>query len=266
MVPCAQLKVFTPLDAFPAPERERWAAYVQAGHGLTRREVAAQEEQDSVRLLMGGAPRGQDAALVRRAGRRILVCPLQMDLRAAVALEAFRRTVPPFLADAFVPDAARSRLDHLSASGRAPHILDEAWAVPLHWFIAFGPDERHFTDPAEGSGPRISYLTTVGQAVARLEQAIEVVEATLEDGDDVLAALAGIAAWLDGFEETSVLELDYGTVARSFRREELAADRTCEELWQAVEALEAGDLLGAAAFYGVARARWTHRRAIQHAS
>ena len=86
MVPRTQLKVFTPLEAFPAAERERWAAYVDSGLGLTRNQVAAEEETASVRLLLGRAPHGHDAALVRRAGRRILVCPLQLDLRAAVAL------------------------------------------------------------------------------------------------------------------------------------------------------------------------------------
>jgi hypothetical protein len=92
------------------------------------------------------------------------------------------------------------------------------------------------------------------------------VETTVEDGEDVLAALAGTAAWLDAFDPASLLELDYGQVGGLFAKEELRADRTCDELWQAVDALEVGDLLGAAAAYGVARARWTHRRAKQHAS
>lgn len=267
MVPCAKLKVFTPLDAFPPRERQRWAAYVDAGRGLTRRQVADAERGASVRLLAGRSPLGQDAALVRRAGKRILICPLQLDLRAAVAFASFRRMVPEAVVDAFVPGGgAAGALETLSSSGRAPHILDSPWAVPLDWFVAFDPDERRFSDPPEGAGPRITYLTTCGQAATRLERAIAVVEATVEDGEDVLATLAGTAAWIDAFDPSSLLELDYGPVARLFAREELRADRTCEELWEAIEALEAGDLLGAAAQYGVARARWTHRRAKQHAS
>ena len=274
MVPVAQLRVFTPLEAFPPRERERWSAYVAEGNGLNRRQVAdAEAGATAARLLTGRSPLandgalGDDAALVRRAGNRILLCPLQLDLRAAVALAAFRRTVPDRLVDAFVPDhRALDRLDDLSTSGRVPHILDEPWAVPLHWFVCFAPQERRFTDPPEGAGPRVTYLTTCDQAAERLERAIEVVEATVEDGDDVLAALAGVAAWVDAFDPGSLLELDYGAVSGLLSRDELQGDQTCAELWQAVDALAAGDLLGAAAYYGVARSRWTHRRAKQHAS
>jgi hypothetical protein len=268
VVPRAQLKVYSPLESFAPSERERWRAYVEAGRGLTRREVAEAETGDAVaRLLTGRSVLGPDAALVRRAGRRIMICPLQFELRAAVALASFRRTVPDVAFDAFVPqEPRRRRLEHLSASGRAPHVLDEPWAVPLHWFVAFAPHERRFTDPPEGAGPRLVYLTTCDQAIERFERVIEVVEATIDDGEDLLAALAGIAAWLDAFDPASLLELDYGQVGGLFAKEELRADRTCDELWQAVDALEVGDLLGAAAAYGVARARWTHRRAKQHAS
>jgi hypothetical protein len=268
MVPRAQLRVFSPLDDFPPRERERWAAYVDAGNGLTRREVAATEERSTtVRLVTGRTPMSSDAALVRRAGRRILICPLELDLRAAHALATFRRHVPEQVLDAFVPDGrGKDRLERLSDSGRVPHILDEAWVVPLHWFVAFGPDERHLTDPPEGNGPRVTHLTTCGQALARLERAIDAVETGVEDGEDVLAALAGTAAWLDSFDAASLLELDYGGVAAMLDEQQLRDDTTCEELWEAIEALLAGDLLAAAAAYGVARARWSRWHAKQHAS
>jgi hypothetical protein len=268
MVPTAQLKVFVPLASFPPRERERWTSYVEAGEGLTRSEVAEVEWRDaSARLVGGRSPLGPDAALVRRAGARTLVCPLQLDLRAAFALEAFRRTVPEVVVDQFVPDdGSRSLLAEAAATGRAPHILDEPWAVPLHWFVAFSPEERRFLDPPEGAGPRVRFLTTVGQAVLRLEHAIEVVEATVEDADEILLALAELAAWLDGFVDEAVVELDEGRVGLLRSPEERRADRTCEELHEALDALAAGDLLAAAATFGVVRARWSARRAKDHAS
>lgn len=268
IVPRAQLKVFSPLASFPVAERARWTAYVRAGRGLTRSEVAAAESVDAtIRLLTGRSRLGPDAALVRRAGQRILVCPLDLDLRAAFALAEFRRRVPAVVAPAFVPDpTVLAQLEELTSSGRVPHVLDEPWVVPLHWFLGFSPDERRFTDPPEGTGPRLVYLTTVAQALARYARAIGVVEATLEDGEEILAELAEVAAWLDAFDPNSVLELDYGRVARLFTPEELHADRSCAELWEAIDALEAGDLLGAAAGYGVARARWSGRRAKQRAN
>jgi hypothetical protein len=268
LVPRAQLKVFSPLEAFPPRERERWRSYVEDGRGLTRREVAAAESGAAVtRLVTGRSRLGPDAAIVRRAGRRTLICPLQLELRAAIALATFRRVVPPTAFDAFLPSrTSLGRLEQLSSSGRAPHVLDEPFAVPLHWFVAFSPSERRFTDPPEGAGPRLVYLTSVDQAQDRLERAIDVVESTVEDGEDVLAALADVAAWLDAFDASSLLELDYGGVAGSVPREVLREDRTCQELWSAIDALASGDLLAAAAAYGVARSRWNDHRGRQHAS
>lgn len=267
-VPRAQLKVFSPLDAFPPLERERWRSYVAAGRGLTRREVAAAEAGAAVsRLVTGRSRLGPEAAIVRRAGHRTLICPLQLELRAAVALASFRRVVPPTAFGAFLPAGQPlTRMEALSASGRAPHVLDEPFAVPLHWFVAFDPEERRLTDPPEGAGPRLVYLTSVAQAQDRLDHAIDVVESTVEDGEDVLAALADVATWLDAFDPASLLELDYGGIARTMPVDALREDRSCAELWRAIDALDTGDLLGAAAAYGVARARWNDHRARQHAS
>lgn len=268
MVPRAQLRVFSPLESFAPRERERWSAYVDAGGGLTRRQVAeAEDALVATRLVTGRAALGPDAALVRRAGRRILICPLQLDLRSAHALASFRREVPDSVLDAFVPDEGmRERLDRLSASGRAAHILDEPWAVPLHWFVAFSPDERHITEPPGAVAPRVTHLTTCGQAVERFGVAIDAVEATVEDSEDVLAALAGISAWLDAFDPASLLELDYGRVGAMLPPEQVRDDTTCADIWEAIEGLRTGDLLAAAAAYGVARARWMRWRAKQQAS
>ena len=265
MVPTAQLRVFTPLEAFPPRERERWSRYVAAGRGVTRTELADIEAGGVARLLTGRSRLGPDAALVRRANDQILLCPLQLDLRAAMALEAFRRTVPDGLLDTFVPhDQVRGALQQLSTSGRSPHILDEPWAVPLHWFVAFDPSDRRLR--TQGNGPRLTYLTTCDLAAQRFAKAIDIIESTLEDGEDVLAALAGTAAWLDAFDPSSLLELDYGRVATLFVPGELESDHSCADLWHAIDALASGDLLGAAAYYGAVSARWGGRRAKQHAN
>ncbi len=266
-VPRAQLKVFSPLEAFPPRERERWAAYVDEDGGLTRSEHEHAEEAAATRLLMGRTLFGPDAALVRRAGEQVLICPLELDLRAAVAMESFRQRIPDAVMAAFVPDGrVRGQLASLSSTGRVPHVLDEPWSVPLHWFVAFEPVERRLREHPEGHGGRLLYVTTCGQALERLERAIEVVEETLEDGEDVLAALASVTAWIDTFDPSSLLELDYAQVAGLFTDDELRRDRSCEELWQAIEALEVGDLMTAAATYGVVRARWSERWAHEHAN
>lgn len=268
MVPCAHLRAFEPLDAFPGRERERWSGYVSSGGGLSGTEaVRAEVEVATARMLTGRSSGRGEEALVRRIGARIHVCPLQLELRAAVALAEFRRQVPESLLEAFLPDrAARNRLDRLAMSGQTPHTRDAAWLVPLAWFVAFEPDERRVLDPPEGRGPRVVHLTTAAQAAERLVRAITVVEAGLEDGEEVLLSLAEVATWVDGFDPRSVIELDYGGVAALLEPAALVTDRTCADLWEAIEHLEAGDLLGAAAAYGVARSRWTGLHQRQFAS
>lgn len=262
-VPRAQLKVFSPLESFAPRDRERWRSYVETGGGLTRRQVQDVEAGAArARLLTGRTPYGPDAALVRRMGDRVLLCPLQLELRADRALERFRRTVPDAAYDAFLPRRPRTGPD----ASRVPHILDAPWVVPLHWFVAFRPEERRLHDPPEGAGPSLRYLTSIERAASRLGHVIEVVEERTEDGEDILAALADLAVWLDTFDPSSLLELDYGGVGRVLTPDELREDVTCEDLWEAVAALEAGDGLAVAAAYSLAVGRWRRLQAIQHAS
>lgn len=263
MVPTAQLKVFAPLDAFPPRERERWASYVRDGGGASLEEVAALEDDGSARLLLGGSLDVQEVALVRRVGDRVLLCPVQLPLRTAHAFAAFTRTVPEAVVEQFVPPGSSTTAR--PPLGSVPHVLDAPWAVPLHWFVTFAPDERHLEE-RPGAHPQLRYRTTAAQGVWRLERAIDIVEETLVDGDEVLLELADLATWLTGFADDAMVELDVGRVGASLPAELLRTDRTCEELQDALDALDAGDAIGAAARYAACRSRWSQVRARQHTS
>ena len=265
-VPCAQLKVFSPLDAFPFEERERWRAYVESDAGLTRQEAADVESETATRRLLGGStPAAPRLAQVRRVGGRTMLCPLDLDVRAGVALAALREVVAPLVVEQLVPDRrVRDRLD--SAAVVPPHVLDQPFVPPLPWFVAFAPEEQRFTDPPEGRGPRLVHLTTIGQALNRLEHALEVVEMAVADADEVLAELGRLAVWAAGFDEDALLELDHGGAGRLRGAAVLRADTTCADLWRAIEALEEGDGMTAAAAYAAARARWSAGEALATAS
>lgn len=266
MVPRAYLRVFEPLDAFPPLEREWWGSYVADGPGITRAEAESSEAEAAVRrLLTGRGSLRSEAALVRRVGRRVHICPLELELRAATALRSFRQQVPRQLVDAFMPDAdSGDPLESLGGAGRPPHIREAPWTVPLVWFVLFDPAERHHVDPPEGRGPRLTYLTSLGQASERLERAIDVVEEHLEHGEDVLAELADLVDWSDEFDDKSLLELDYGGLLGLGHG--VADDNTCADIWRAIDSLSDGDQMAAAAYYGVARSRWARLRDMRSAN
>jgi hypothetical protein len=258
MVPCAYLRVFEPLDAFPEVERERWGAYVASGQGLTvGAALEAEEKLAAARLVSGRQPSAAEVALVRRVGRRVHVCPLEVAERHAVALVAFGQMLPDVAIDAFVSaEEARTASVAVHQLQRPPHIQECSWEVPLKWFAAFDPRERHFTNPAEGTGPRVTYLTVVEAALARLDRAIEVVDATIEDADTIIDALSDLVEWLASFDDESLLELDYGGLTALVPASDLATDLSCDELWDAIEGLERGDASTAFSRYEVVAGRW----------
>lgn len=262
MVPCAYLRVFEPLDAFPPGEQERWGRYVADGRAMSSgTAMSAEAALAASRLVTRRAPIGHEAALVRRVGRRVHLCPLQVAERHAVALLAFRELVPDLVVDAFVsPDEARGAVAEVERLERPPHIRESPWAVPLRWFVLFEPHERHFLDPPEGSGPRLVYLTTAGLALDRLDRVIEVVEETIEDPEPIVESLADLVDWLASFDEDSLLELDYGGIARLVPAGDLATDLSCEELWQSIASLERGDAMAATLGYEAVSARWQSLR------
>lgn len=266
LVPRAQLKVFSPLEAFAADERARLQAILDRGDGLSRSQAAELEATRIVAGLPRGWPRPtRDAIQVRRVADRVLVCPLDLEVRARVAVSELAAVVPDVVLDALLPHpACRSMAD--VATSAVPHVRDHPFLAPLPWFVAFAPREQRVTDPPEGVGPRMVHLTLVGQAVGRLERVLEVIERTLGEAEDLLAEVAELAVWLDAFAAEALLELDHGTAGRLRGAGGLRRDRTSAQLWRAVEALERGDDHEAAVAYATARAAWSRPRALAHAN
>ncbi|MDP8960764.1 MAG: hypothetical protein M3N32_03990 [Actinomycetota bacterium] len=258
MVPCAYLRVFEPLDAFPIPERERWGRYVTDGRGLTvGAAVATESRTAAARLITRRPPREDQAALVRRVGHRIHVCPLTLAQRHAVALLAFRDALPEPAASAFVSrDEARAALHAVRRLRRPAHIQEASWEVPLRWFVAFAPGERHFVNPPEGSAPRLTYLTSARAALRRLRRAIGVVGTMVERSEELVEALNEMLDWFANFDEDSLVELDYGGLVTCIPAADLATDSSCEDLWEAIGNLERGDPDAAVAGYESLSDRW----------
>lgn len=265
-VPCAQLRAFLPLEALDEADRIRWSP--PSSQALGRRAAAQREERlGRARLLGGRAALGEPVVLTRRVGDERYVCPLQLDVRLALALRELRGELTDPMVERLVPDEGlRRRLAGIAAAGRRPTVVDAPWSVPLTWFALFDDAERRFRDAPEGDGPSLTYLTTVERAMPRLDRAIEAVDGAVEDAEVLLDELVELADWVDALPSRSLLELDYAGLARTIERDDLVVDRSSRDVWRAVEGLESGDLLAAVAYHGAIESRWGPRRARAHAS
>lgn len=264
MVAISYLRVYEPADTFPAAERTRW---LEPSEALVNHERAAAQRW----LLAGSLPSEplitpHEGAFVRVIEGRTFVCPWRTKIRMLAGLLAFRGSIPEEVADVFVPEAqARDAAHALATLGEdhpeiRSHILHANWHVPLRWFVPFDETERLLTEDKEGL--RIRYETSLPDARGRLERAVDVLESAWIDSA-VTDAVRELLAWLEGFSEEGLVELDYGSVASSFTHEDLLEDRSVADVWVCIDALAAGDVVRAGRMFSTLTDRWTEVRAME---
>jgi hypothetical protein len=259
----AYLRVYQPLAAFSARERSHWAAYVEAGKSLPPGVLVVQEERRGLARALGLKVKDDaEHALVQRIGGTVFVCPLRTRLRTLESMVAFHDSLPDGVSEAFfssrdVEHAARAlrRLRH-DQPGWQSHIQQAAWHVPLPWFALFGAEERTLAPSAADQPASLTYQTTMQQAIARLSRALGVLRDLMED-TEMVEAIEGLLEWLHGFDPDSLVQLDYGGLTRIIPFGDLVEDRSVAEVWEALEALEEGDLERSTELYGLLSERWS---------
>ena len=259
----AYLRVYQPLAAFSARERSHWAAYVEAGKTLPPGALVVQEERRGLARALGLKVKDDaEHALVQRIGGTVFVCPLRTRLRTLESMVAFHDSLPDGVSEAFfsprdVEHAARAlrRLRH-DQPGWQSHIQQAAWHVPLPWFALFGAEERTLVPSAADQPASLTYQTTMQQAIARLSRALGVLRDLMED-TEMVEAIEGLLEWLHGFDPDSLVQLDYGGLTRIIPFGDLVEDRSVAEVWEALEALEEGDLERSTELYGLLSERWS---------
>ncbi|HVD14007.1 MAG TPA: hypothetical protein VNK73_06120 [Actinomycetota bacterium] len=264
--PAAYLRVYQALAAFAPAERAEWAAYVESGDALPSGLLVGREEERALARALGlPLPSEREHALVQRVGQTVYVCPLRTELRTLQSLLAFHGSLPREVADAFVSSGevarAASTLERLQRERPASrnHIRLAVWYVPLPWFALFDGAERKLAAPEADHLALLTYQTTMVKAQARVSRALRVLQEVMEDGE-VVAAVEELRDWLYGFDSDSLVQLDYGGLARVLPYPELAEDQSAAEVWEALEALEEGDLERSSAHYGALTERWAALR------
>ena len=275
----AYLRVYEPLSAFGEAERRRWATYIEEGDTPDPATGMIDERR---RALVGLAatppvlvpPHESQDAFVLSLDDVALVCPLETRLRAWMALEEIIEGLPsavadevaaPLIVEQTLADFARWRQEH--GMDHSPHILTNAWFVPLRWFIPFVQDERVVRVGRAGAdGTRSLYFRTpMVEARRRVARALRVLERTIEHGP-VVQGVIELGRWLEEFHPHAWVELDYGGLVHLIDDARLAADCSAADVTEALSALGADDADAAVAAYTRLLGRWRELQALSQAS
>ncbi len=249
MVPSAELRVFQPLDAFPPDEQAEWERYIVASAPLPARpRYRDRRTREGLGFL---EPTGPDGASIKVVDGHYYVCPWRTRLQVLAGLLAFVEAAPFEGANAFLSRAEARRaareLRRLRSTrpGQVATLMRSPWHVPVRWFALFEDDERRLRE-VEGRY-RLSYLTTLRRAVARLERAVAVLRGS--ELGAIADLLVELHRWFAVFDTRSLLELDYGTLCDLVTWDEMDDDHSAREIQEALAALSAGEFPRTAELY-----------------
>lgn len=220
------------------------------------------------RFGIEGESMSDDAIVTEWRGKEY-VCPRTPMLRMLEGVLAVRRAYGQLGGGAIVPEEiarnARHELDALQSEHpeARSHILTSAWHVPMRWFVPFHPSGKELVRQ-EGFST-IRYRTALPAALERLDRAVQILSKA-EIPDTMVTEIEEVRAWLEPFEMTTMVELDYGDVATLFSSADLAMDDSVAEVWQALEALDSGEWERAGDHYGALVYRWTAAMSVSYSS
>ncbi len=248
---CSYLRVYQPIDALSDADRAlvrdlRTGVIAPPRRGL---ELLAPEERLEV--------------YTKRVDGQTLVCPSHTHLRRLLGLLSFERTIPDSVLPSFFASGevsrARAELETLQRTqpGIRPSVVQAVWHVPPRWFVCFDDAERRIEE--RGDHLTIRYETMLSEARSRVTSALD----SLTGGvvhPVIVGMIYELKEWLSSFDERSLLELDYATVATLFDPDELADDHSANDVWTAITALAQGDGMKAGLFYQRVNERWAAPR------
>ncbi|MFC5994507.1 hypothetical protein ACFQE5_09825 [Pseudonocardia hispaniensis] len=258
------LRVYEPMRAFEGPSGASVRAGLARGAiaperaGLRERELWLRAMQGS-RLLPGDPATDPTADVLVLAGAsgEPLVCPLDTRPRTAAAVLGFLDSEEPLLRASALPVAesvARRRATAAMAElgDGAAHVVTAAWTVPLPWFVMVDPERRlvRLESPR-----RVWWRVPIGTARTRAVRAEKIIREALGETGPA-EVLAETERWLERFDRSSVLELDYGGLVELIDDDAVRADNSAHLVRCGLQALRDGDDETAAACYDRLREFW----------
>lgn len=255
----ASLRVYEPLEAFPPEAQRQWRTLADSADQISEGDAA-------LRRMIRPEPVHLDGAhFIEREGI-LHVCPWSTADRSLAALENFRESLPPAVAQFFLPPGSEAVLGE--PSGEPAHIETETWLVPPRWLTLFAPEEREYQ--RINDVPLVRYRTSMANARKRAARHLRTIREAFGDGP-VTAENTAQARWLEHFHPRSIVELDYGGLAAYLEQAladqgGLSADSSVEDVLASLDGLERGDGLAAGLGYQRLVGRWRAVALFEHAS
>src|SRR5438477_4841373 len=155
MVPSAYLRLYQPLEAFPAVEQAHWERYLV---GAARSSIVRPRYRDHAFTGKLGviSPADGEHAEFRVIEGHTFVSPWRLRLRVLAAMLAFAEEQPFELSEQFVPRREARRAARVLSKmrrrdpGSLSFVHQSPWHVPIRWFVLFSDDERRILDDEYG--------------------------------------------------------------------------------------------------------------------
>lgn len=264
----ASLRVYEPIESFEPADQQRWSQ-------LTITSPTSWDEQvRSLKRSITSEPANlklDGAHLLEHEGKRY-IAPWSTAARCWAALEDFKYTLSPAVIKFFIPqtieDSINSTIDIVE--DKVSHILTSTWSIPPRWFALFTPDER--LRGVNKDGYFTILRTSIANAKSRCTFTHQAVIGAFGEGA-VEGEVAELLAWLEIFNNKSIVELDYGGLATYLNKQliengevGLDADSSVEDVTTSIAGLASGD--GALAGRGYERlvSRWRRVSALETAT
>jgi len=144
--------------------------------------------------------------------------------------------------------------------------------IPYEWFLMFDSEEKNYFYTHTGFGAihhdAIYYRTTVDSAGSRLENALNILENSLDNNEKIKnhpelkgltylkAGIGNILQWLEGFSEDGVIILNYGEICNRIEQNSFKNENSVDEINSVISLIDSGDFGRAESELKVLNVKW----------
>lgn len=252
------LRVYEPLQSFDSSVQLIWSKLEISTPSTSEEQVRSLK-----RCIINEPPnlKPDGVHLLKHEGITY-VAPWSTVARCWAALEDFRNSLPTSVVKYFInqdfEDSIGITFDTIE--DKVPHILSSNWSIPPRWFALFTPNER--LRGVNEDGHFTILRTSISIAKARCANAHQTILGAFGEGE-VERELFGLLAWLEIFNEKSIVELDYGGLATYLYKNliengevGLEADTSVEDVASSISGLASGNGVLAGSGYERLVSRW----------